>query len=556
MGTQIRAAKKNLPAGEMRRGADEEGNEQRPPEKVGRAALKRGGKKQTYTIKKGKDKKRMKKIKKLLSLVLAMVMVLAMSGQAFATDITISGNGTYEAYKLLNATDGGVVEVGKPEHKIAYTLNDKYTSILTTATGKSTQAEIISYIGDLNTDEMRTFADDVYKKIVAAGLSADEIANNKVFEDVDQGYYLIVDTKTATGADTISLVMLDTAGMDDILVTAKEDEPTLTKEVKEVDDSTEAEGVWQAVADYDIGDAVAFKLTGTVDQYFEQYENDYYYAFHDTLATGFTLDESKIKVSIDGAEVTTGFDVITDEADLTDGCSFEIVFDNLKDTIAKSDSIITVEYEATLTAQATIGKPGNTNTAHLEYSNNPYGESKGNSVNHTVIVYTYAVEVKKTDGTNPLPGAGFTLKKYDAESGTYAPVGAEIKSTEQDPITEFTFNGLDAGEYRLEETTVPAGYNKADDVEFVIKHTFDDEENPTTLTKIDATDKNGNLLNTGAGDATFSVKVDGGVLSTTIVNVAGTKLPSTGGIGTTVFYAAGIILMAGAVFFVVRRKRA
>lgn len=170
-------------------------------------------------------------MKKFFAILLSAMLMLSLAVPASAASITIDGGASgseYAAYKLLNATNSGTL--------FAYTLNEKYTSILQTATGETEQAGIIAYIQELDAAGIRTFADAVYAAITTANLSADytsvddSVENDaaNIFESVDQGYYLIAETKVGNSADTKSLVMLNTAGDEALTVTTKED--TLTGE--------------------------------------------------------------------------------------------------------------------------------------------------------------------------------------------------------------------------------------------------------------------------------------------------------------------------------------
>ena len=124
---------------------------------------------------------------------------------------------------------------------------------------------------------------------------------------------------------------------------------------------------------------------------------------------------------------------------------------------------------------------GNTNVSKLEYSNNPYGDGTGVTPEDKVIVITYNLIANKVDGNNaPLEGAGFTLYKLDSTTGDYVAVGNEITG-----VTTFYFKGVDAGQYKLVETTVPAGYNKADDLVFSVEATYDTtSDNPELKTLV------------------------------------------------------------------------
>lgn len=484
----------------------------------------------------------MKKLKKLFAAMVAMVMAFAMGVTVYAADITITNGAAgseYAAYKLLNATDGG-------EGKFAYTLNDKYAAALKEVTGKTEDKDVINYISGLDADGIRAFADAVFAKIKT--LEPEAKTSDDKFSGVDQGYYLIAETKTGDEGDTYSLVMLDTAGNDSVTVTTKEDRPELEKKVKEKNDSTGAESDWQDAADYDIGDNVPFQLTGTVDAKYDKY-GSYYYAFHDTMSDGLTFNADSVTVTVDGTAVTTGYEVVTE--DLDDGCTFEVRFADLKNIKAvKAGSKVVVNYTAKLNENAVIGEGGNTNVSKLEYSNNPYGDGTGVTPEDKVIVFTYNLIANKVDGNNaPLEGAGFTLYKLDSTTGDYVAVGNEITG-----VTTFYFKGVDAGRYKLVETTVPAGYNKADDLVFSVEATYDTTSDNPELKTLVVKDASGKVVSEGT-EAIFTATLRTGAVSTDVQNLSGTELPATGGIGTKIFYIVGAIIMIVAAVLLITRKR-
>lgn len=484
----------------------------------------------------------MKKLKKLFAAMVAMVMAFAMGVTVYAADITITNGAAgseYAAYRLLNATDGG-------EGKFAYTLNDKYAAALKEVTGKTEDKDVINYISGLDADGIRTFADAVFAKIKT--LEPEAKTSDAKFSGVDQGYYLIAETKTGDEGDTYSLVMLDTAGNDSVTVTTKEDRPELEKKVKEKNDSTGAETDWQDAADYDIGDDVPFQLTGTVDAKYDNY-GSYYYAFHDTMSDGLTFNADSVTVTVDGTAVTTGYEVVTE--DLDDSCTFEVRFADLKSIKAvKAGSKVVVNYTAKLNENALIGEGGNTNESKLEYSNNPYGDGTGVTPEDKVVVFTYNLIANKVDGNNaPLEGAGFTLYKLDSTTGDYVAVGNEITG-----VTTFYFKGVDAGQYKLVETTVPAGYNKADDLVFSVEATYDTTSDNPELKTLVVKDASGKVVSEGT-EAIFTATLRTGAVSTDVQNLSGTELPATGGIGTKIFYTVGAIIMIVAAVLLITRKR-
>lgn len=508
----------------------------------------------------------MKLVKKCISVLLILIMTCAMVGTAVAVDITIDDTGatsSYAAYKLLDATNA-VDEASNATDKFNYTLNDKYDDILkeivavelsteetTVSPADVTGAQVVAYISELSDDGIRAFADAVYGAL--ASVTPDYITDGNKFEDVAQGYYLIAETSTNGNDDVISLVMLDTAGAADITVETKESNPHVEKKVKDIDDSTGEESVWQDSADYDIGDTIPYQITGTVSSEYANYKA-YNYIFTDTM-THLTYQGDAKVFAVNGevkTDITASFDIDwnSETKALTLACA------DLKQVAAvNAASEIVVEYTAKLDADAIIGAAGNPNTVYLTYSRDPYFEGEGGPTNDTPedtnIVFTFRGVVNKVDGeSQPLKGAGFTLYKYVVAAGDWTQIGDELVG---DAMTTFEFKGLDAGKYKLVETTVPAGYNKADDIEFEIVAEHETEANHPVLTSLIVKDAAGNVIS--GNELTFAADASTGTVSTDVVNNSGHELPSTGGIGTTIFYIIGGILVVGAGVLLITRKR-
>ena len=214
-------------------------------------------------------------------------------------------------------------------------------------------------------------------------------------------------------------------------------------------------------------------------------------------------------------------------------------------------SKVKIEYTATLNENAVIGSVGNPNKMYMEFSNNPndeQGGNKGQTPEDKVIVFTYKVNINKYDSRRvPLVGAAFKLEKVLKDGGKK--LVKEYTITEDDPDrTTFEFTGLDDGEYILTETVTPDGYNTMDPVKFSITASHDTNSDDPKLT-----DLNGNPVD---GEIAFSTKLKTGTLTAGVINYMGSELPSTGGMGTTVLYVAGTLMILAAGVFLVMKKKA
>lgn len=500
----------------------------------------------------------MKHVTKLASLLLALVMVFDLATTAFAAEnTTISApegsTRTYDVYQIFTGDlHEGVLS------NIKWGKNGNGTE--GTAVDQTT-LDALDAVNDKSNTEKLT---EIQKYVNLNSEKFGTVSNGNPLS-VPTGYYLIKDNGPVNDGEAYSLYVVEIVGP--TTISPKVGTTTSDKKVKDTNDSAANSTTdWQDSADYDIGDAVPFKLSATIAQDYANYTHGYKLTFHDKEDTGLTFNKDSVKVYVDGAPITTGYEVVTEG--LTDGCTFEVRFANLKKiTSVHAGSVISVEYTSTLNNQAVIGSTGNKNTSHVSYTNNPNdaqaGEN-GKTPDDVVFVFTYKTIVNKvtknpaydaskdTENTGtdsvgnkefiPLKGAGFTLYKKNA-SGEYVAVGEELKGAD---MTTFTWSGLDDGDYKLVETTTPAGYNTIADIEFTITAGHVDGVSP--------------YLNTLSGDvtsgtATFTAVVNDGSLSTDVVNNAGTVLPETGGIGTTIFYVLGGLLVLTAVVLLVTKKR-
>ena len=228
----------------------------------------------------------------------------------------------------------------------------------------------------------------------------------------------------------------------------------------------------------------------------------------------------------------------------------------MKNTSATNGSKVRVEYKSVLNGNANLGKPGNENTMYMEFSNNPNSEQGGEigkTPEDTVIVFTYKVSVNKVNENNEkLDGADFTLEKKvkkntNSDEYEWKPI-TKVTGTADDV---FEFNGIDDGEYRLTETRAPANYDMlSEPIYFTVTAGHVDGADPFLETF------SGNITSGNVGEMAFTANKENGILSTTIQNKPGSSLPETGGMGTTILYAAGTLMILAAAAFLVMKKKA
>nr|WP_294693141.1 isopeptide-forming domain-containing fimbrial protein [uncultured Blautia sp.] len=546
----------------------------------------------------------MKHLKKIAGLLLAVVMMFVMSVTAMADttytitiDNTVAGH-TYKAYqvfsgKITTETVNGTTEstlsdidwgsnVNGPDLLIKLKESDTQGGLgsifgSTVVDAKGVAEALTKANPDANT--MKKFAKIVNGYLTGNGTSSNPMTNNSSkilnyqISGLAAGYYLVKDTDPSGNIklDAYTNYILKVAG--DVKVKPKSEVPSSEKKVQDKNDTEKTTTGWIDSADYDIGDDVPFKLTGTVAENYGDFTGVYEFNFVDHQSAG--LDEpknfeAKVVHGNTGTVIKAGYTVSTskDQNNKFTG-DFSVKFPNLKNLEDEDGNIIAVEagdkievtYTSKLNANAIIGSAGNPNTMHLEYSNNPNGNQKGKTKDDTVIVFTYKTVINKTDKDGqPLKGAKFALYKLTKGGDTVVykdTNGNDVKGTWGDPLdyveindadtTTFTFKGLDDGIYKLSETKTPDKFNSIDDIVFEVVATHNETSDAPTLTGL-----SGNKL---SGEISFTPSLSEGALVASVVNYAGSQLPETGGIGTTIFYVVGVVLMLGAGVLLITKRR-
>lgn len=534
-----------------------------------------------------------KVIKKLLAALLAVAMVCAMAIPAFAGtegDITtwhsfsafqifkgdVEGNDIKD-FKISNVTWGSNIA----DNPAAFLDQLKADSTLGTqfqfidATDANTAQKVLEVISKWDDSDANSIA---FARFVCHYLYSNDAnptyvvragSNALTIPEAKAGYYLFVDTTDFSKDDSYhsynSFLLMVTKGNWNVPITPKAEKPTVEKKVYDNPDGTSTGGFGSS-ADHAINEKFQFQLTATLPDSTNRaydYYDKYSVIFHDTLSEGITYD-GPYSVVIESNDITY---TITDSSkytiDTTDLESQNSFVVNIDVKACAKDAgfdlndgaTITVTYTAHLNDKASVntagGSTSNINKVYLTYSNNPKDESSIGKTPESTPVYVYTYQLNNTkyhDDDNPnnvLAGAGFRLYSDEAchdedeiklkmnDDGTYSrDFSTEGKGVEMISGQDGQFNvkGLDAGTYYLKETTPPDGYSACKVIPVTIKadHSRNDQ-----------------------------VNLEGSNLTNDIVNIkaGGITLPSTGGIGTTLFYVVGGGLMVAAIVLLVTKKR-
>lgn len=499
------------------------------------------------------------------------------------TDTKFAGK-TVNAYKMFSAT------VSSDGKAVSYTLTDEWKSFFkdSTASGLTgngvTDANVsdkaYDYVSGLknNTSALAAFATKAsnWAQNKANNITADATATvskiaatdgkyTATFTGLDYGYYVVA-VPGATVADTNSqYAALVRVHSTTVSVDIKGALPTVDKKVQ-------VDGTGKDATDAKIGDTLKFTLTSTIPD-MSAY-NTYTFNFKDTLSKGLTFKQvDSVKVEGANSSLTEGTDYTVTKSETTDNTLLTVAMKDFKTRQqANAGKTITVTYTATLNEKAAVGGHGNTNSATIQYSNDPSNGGTGESEPSKVRVFTYGFTVDKytgdeyTDGAARLPGAKFTLAPKNGDPMSFVKVkdgnatenavyrvatDDEKASTTTTTITtpangKVDFRGLKNGEYTLTETEAPAGYNK---LASAIGVKVEGQNNGTDTTNATVTitynNDNGNDYNQTASNGVIPVQ-----------NKSGAILPGTGGMGTIAFTVIGVLVIALGVAWTLKRKNA
>lgn len=499
-----------------------------------------------------------KAMKKLMAALLAVAMVCAMAIPAFAAEGGVHNSSsedgkiiiknavagkTYKIYRILD------LQYNATTKSYRYVKNTKWGSFVDSATSYLTLNASTGDVTWVKNADVQDFAKEAGLQASSINAEAEKKAQGEdkgtiEFSGLPLGWYLVV-----SDLNNGSICSIDSTATE-VIIEEKNSLPTVTKLVKEGN-------TYGYYNDANIGDVVEFNTRITVND-----GKPTNYVLHDTMGSGFEFDKSSVTVyrwrygHEETLENGTHYDLITDG--LTDNCTFEIKF---KDTALAPSDLFSVTYKATVKASAVIGSTGNPNTTHLTYN----GEDTPDSTTKTYVwemdVHKFA-KLSTTEPDHALANAEFQLYKTNADTSVSYAVLTETNTGNATDATEYKFAkwgtqteattvvtpasgnikliGLDAGTYYLEETKAPTGYN-------------------TLTAPITVVIDLGTLPTVAGSTVSCTVKYDGTEATDNktvrVENKSGTVLPSTGGIGTTIFYVVGGGLMVAAAILLITKKR-
>lgn len=459
------------------------------------------------------------KMKKMIAMFMMFAMILGLNTVAFAAEGTNTvhvntgdydvNSVTFKAYRVFDVTKSG--------EKYGYTMTTNFKNFFN---GKGHTTDDAAYESvkanqATITEELKNYiATNSTPEDYTAAITSGEAR----FSNLEDGYYIIVPSGTDFSPNLVTV-----SGGEEKTVNLKGKDPTTEKKVEDQD--------W---ASAQVGTKVTFKVTSQVPDMTGK--KNYVFRLGDTLSKGLTMnvdDFKSVKIGDRTLQKNVDYTVEVKIGDTPGTTDLVVEIKNFEKHNEQAGSNIVFEYQAEVNKDAvTVGNA--TNKAHVEYGNDP--SQMGSSQPDKVKVYTHTLTINKVDGKDqaPLAGAEFELYEGSPAQGSAIKLVQEnavdgnneyrvADTTDQDTITKvvspangiITIKGLKRGKYTLKETKAPAGYNKGEDTTITIKAESTDAGENVTVT--------GNTID--------------------VVNNSGVQLPSTGGMGTIIFVAAGVCVV-------------
>lgn len=458
------------------------------------------------------------KMKKMIAMFMMFAMILGLNTVAFAAQGTNTVHVNTGAYDVSGVTFKAyrVFDVTKNGDKYGYAMTDNFVEFFN-GKGHTTDNAAYNYANGNQGNIANELKEYIATKNTTEDASATATQGNATFPGLADGYYIIVPSGGTFSPNLVTVAETETK-----TVNLKGKEPTAEKKVENQD--------W---ASAQVGKKVTFKVTSQVPDMTGK--KNYVFRLEDTLSKGLTMnvdDFKSVNIGDRTLQKNVDYTVEVKKGDTPGTTDLVVEIKNFEKHNEQAGSNIVFEYQAEVNKDAvTVGNA--TNKAHVEYGNDP--SQMGSSQPDKVKVYTHTLTINKVDGDNKAPLAGAEFKLYegtevqedkiielvdDGEGVYHVPDTTEQTTTTTTTVVSpktgiITIKGLKQGKYTLKETKAPAGYNKGKDTSIEIK-----------------------VENKDAGE---NVTVTGNTIE--VVNNSGVQLPSTGGMGTIIFVAAGVCVV-------------